>query len=125
MSEEYKTLDEFLLSWRGDGRKFAKNNWVSNPHFFFEPIFKSLDGYWYGLREDGTKYSEYLLSWREWHPPKTKKKVTLYRAIFKTSNGEYVTDSSWSDRKSYTCSRVSIESGPPILYEEREIEVGE
>lgn len=99
---EYKTLDQWFEGKdRGDGRKFTTEAW--DDTYWFEPFFKVLSGYWYGRAENAvarqfTGSSDTL--WREWHPPKTKKKVTLYRAILKSKISEiYWTEYRWFSNK--------------------------
>lgn len=80
---EYKTLDEFFPSGRGDGRKFTTDGW--EKHACIEPIFLSKPCYvyettWHCLDEGGHSYpilrERLQLRFKEWHPP--KKKVTKY-----------------------------------------------
>lgn len=134
MSKEYRTLDQWFKDKdRGDGRKFTKEAYLGKSNYFFEPIFRGSNGVWHGvnnLKEHACHAGdEQCLTtfspWVEWNPPKTKKNVTLYRAVFKMLNGEYVTDTSWSSTKTYTCTLIHLDSKPPIFYEEREIEVDE
>lgn len=80
---EYRTLDEFFPSGRGDGRKFTTDGW--EKHACIEPIFLSKPCYvyettWHCLDEGGHSYpilrERLQLRFKEWHPP--KKKVTKY-----------------------------------------------
>lgn len=86
------TLDEIFPNGRGegDGRKFRKNDWASLESYF-EPFFRTTQGSWFGLNHKGDNmgYSGNLEGWTEWHPPKKTKKIKMYRAIYKTTNGEY------------------------------------
>lgn len=88
MSKEYKTLDEFLPSGRGDGRKFTKHHWPEK--YFIEPLCRDRGAIWHSANEDNDIVQSLRTDdFREWHPPKTKKKVTLYRPVFKNGYGSY------------------------------------
>lgn len=87
MSEGYKTLDEFFPSGRGDGSKFTKHHWPEK--YFIEPLCRDRGGIWHSANEvNDIVQSLRTDDFREWHPPKTKKKVTLYKPVFKVPNGE-------------------------------------
>lgn len=125
---EYKTLKEwFGDATRGDGRKFTRHgDWALQC--FFEPIFSQDDfdtgiRRWHGLDEQGRYFYELddaCDNWKEWHPPKEKKKITLYRPIIKF--GPQYIYGSWS---SLAKENHSIHMGEVVGREEREIEVDE
>lgn len=100
MSEEYKTLDQWFEGKdRGDGRKFKWPVWA-DCHYF-EPMFRDNKGTWYGLTETGAEFhSNSYTEYEEWHPPKTKKKVTLYRPVrYDVKNGVFVSYEQFSSEK--------------------------
>lgn len=79
---EYNTLDAWFKGKdRGDGRKFSYEDWALE-NSWFEPIFRDVLGQWCGLGNSGlaTRYFSEG-NWREWHPPKVKKKIKMYMAI--------------------------------------------
>lgn len=85
---------------RGDGRKFRKNKW--SDCYWFEPIFQEFEGDWFGVDQDNFMQSFCdgdSLDWELYTEPKEKKKVKLYRGIYKNPGirqiyqfGEWQTD---------------------------------
>jgi len=101
---EYKSLKEwFGKATRGDGRKFSLNHW--NSHTYFEPIFLTR-GVWHGVDEAGCSLEwqeESISPFREWHPPKKTKKITLYKPVFETIRNKFYCpqDAQWHSDKDY------------------------
>ena len=127
-----KTLDEIFPSGRGDGRKFRRvvvDGWPND--MWFEPLVKASGVYqskaWHGLLQSGSlaSYDEddaKEMRWVEWHPPKVKLKVMMYRPIQVSCEGHYVIDSAWMSDKN----QFDLPNGA-VGWEEREVsmEVGE
>lgn len=85
---------------RGDGRKF-KSEYYS-AHRWFEPIYKSDVGTWYGLTENGSNFfygEDHYENWEPYIEP--KKKVKLYQPICrdKLLNGNYFAINSFVEEK--------------------------
>lgn len=107
---------------RGDGRKFRKTTW--DNVYFFEPIFKELDGDWFGLDQDNLMQSVCegdSLEWELFEKTNQKKKVKLYRYILKNKHTNLYSVNNWQS-----------ESPPNYHYdyqivgiEEMEVEVDE
>jgi hypothetical protein len=118
---ESKTLDEWFPNGRGDGRKFVFLE-DCRPDCWYEPIIKSrrpfCDEKWYVLDHKGFMDSfsaeALTLVFSEWHPPKAKKKIKLYRTLHRDPLGDYYL-SSWQSR---------VHASDKII-DEREIEVDE
>lgn len=105
---------------RGDGRKFTNPDKLGS-NGWFEPIFLNSNRLvWFGLdrRGYGTNFDANDGSWTEWHPPKPKKKITLYRPVFKNNGGKYNTDTTWHYPKEESGWLWTI-----VAWEEREVEV--
>ncbi len=112
------TLKEFFGdTTRGDGRIFTHYNIP-----YFEPMWLDSFGYWVGPNDRGASCSiKETEQVSEWHPPKLKKKVTLWRPIFRAYlNEKYSTGDFWCSDKSYWNSSSNI-----VAWESREIEVDE
>ena len=112
-----KTLDEWLPSGKGDGRKFERRG---TDTIWFEPYFRVVDT-WYGVTNRG-----YMMELRgslivdEWHPPKKTKKVTMCRPIRKATDGGYYISATWMDNKG-----LFIDAHTIVGWQEMEVEVDE
>lgn len=118
----YQGLTKWIPSGRGDGRKFRHYSWGEER--YFEPFFKDEIDYWHGLSQNSVDlHNGHDAEWAEWHPPKKMKKIKMYRAVFIGPDGEYVSDSTWGSKKTFSCTILHLDSGPPVIWQETEIEV--
>lgn len=113
------TLKDFMGDLkRGDGRKF-KSEYYS-AHQWFEPIYKTDVGTWYGLCENGSNFfsgEDHCENWEPYTEPKTKKKVTLYRPITKEGENYLLYDR--------YCNNKDLFYGHVVGWQEIEVEVDE
>ena len=89
---EGKTLSEIFGTdaTRGDGRKFTNFYWQrTEPNQWFEPIYKTNKGIWFGLTNLGCSYESAgnVSEWIEWIAP--RRKVKLYKWAYKSAMGEW------------------------------------
>lgn len=132
---EYKSLDQWFPDGRGDGRKFTSSEW--DDESWIEPIFKngeSLDykEMWHCLDERNENYpifdQDLQLRFKEWHPPKETKKITMYKPVFKHHTDEYFftpfDTTPWSSDKHTYQNLKAIEGyGDIVGWMSQEIEV--
>lgn len=111
-------LDEIFPNGRGDGRKFTFAGW--EPDRWYEPIFRCRS-YWLGLDPyNGSGTYKPDGPWSEWHQPKRKKTITLYRTTYRCDhNGLWFWQTHWQSThsKSQDVNNVVVE------IEEKNIEV--
>lgn len=140
-----KTLDEWFPSGFGDGRKFIlRDTTISQgmTDIFFRPLAKAKDFWsntirWYGIWSDEhlESFSDdelQLLKFVEWHPPKTRNKIMMYRPIIKVTptplyHGFKAADPFYAITNNWTSSKSTATGGTNqvVGFQEMEVEVDE